>query len=503
MQITGSKLYDYIVCPHRVWRDVYGPQDEKGNVSQFVKMLWEKGVQHETKVVGDMEVLDLTKGTHEERFEATKQAMKEGADWIYQGVLMHDNLLGIPDLLKKMPDDHYIPVDVKSGMGLEGVDEETENGGRPKKHYAVQLALYVEILKNLGFAEKNRAKVIDIHGNEIDYHLDQQIGKLTPYSYWEFYQQIKYEVQKLLENREQNKPALAGTCKLCPWYQSCKHWVQETHDLTNIFYLGRSKRDVINEDLGLERVEDMLSLDLEDINERKKKNKKFLSGVGEKTLQKLAIRADIFANNKGPAIYGDIEFPEVTYELFFDIEDDPTQEFVYLHGVYERNNDTGKERFLDFTATAVTPEAEKEAWAKFWDYIHSLPRNDYAVYYYSPHEKTVYKKMQRQYPDVISKEEVDDFFDSPNIIDLYQIILKQTDWPLSSYSIKAIAVYLGFSWRDSDPGGANSIEWYNSYLKTGDQKLLQRILDYNEDDCKATLVVKDGVQRLAALTTKA
>ena len=27
--ITGSKLYDYIQCPHKVWRDVYGPKEEK------------------------------------------------------------------------------------------------------------------------------------------------------------------------------------------------------------------------------------------------------------------------------------------------------------------------------------------------------------------------------------------------------------------------------------------------------------------------------------------
>ncbi|MFA5196840.1 MAG: TM0106 family RecB-like putative nuclease [Patescibacteria group bacterium] len=498
MHITASQLYNYIVCPHRVWRDVYGPADEKiQKPNPFVQMLWDKGVQHEKNVVEGMKVLDLSTGSREERFEKTKQAMKDGVDWIYQGVLIHDNLLGIPDLLKKMPDGHYIPVDVKSGMGLEGVDEETEEGGRPKKHYAAQLCLYVEVLQNLGFAEENKAKVIDIHGNEIDYNLDEMMGKRTPITWWEFYQQIKYEVQKLLENREQNKPAMAGVCKLCPWYNSCKSWAKEEHDLTNIFYLGRSKRDKINEDLGIERVEDIINVDLEEVKERKSKNKQFLSGVGEKTLAKIMVRADILANDKGPVVYDNITFPEVTYELFFDIEDDPTQDFVYLHGVYERNNETVKERFLDFTAKECTPKGEKEAWAGFWDYIHSLPQKDYAVYYYSPHEKTVYKKMQKLYPDVVSKEEVDDFYDSPNVIDLYQIVLKSTDWPLSSYGIKAIAVYLGFSWRDKDPSGANSIEWFNNYLKTKDKKDLQRILDYNEDDCKATMVVKDGIEKLA------
>ncbi|MEI7616557.1 MAG: TM0106 family RecB-like putative nuclease, partial [Actinomycetota bacterium] len=489
MYITASQLYNYIVCPHRVWRDVYGPVDEKIiEPNAFVQMLWDKGVQHENKIVSGMDVLDLSVGSREERFNKTVQAMENKVDWIYQGVLISDKLLGIPDLIKKTSEDDYIPVDVKSGMGLEGVDEETENAGKPKKHYAAQLCLYVEALQNLGFTKENKAKVIDIHGNEIDYNLDEMIGKRTPITWWEYYQQIKYEVEKLLENREKNKPAMAGVCKLCPWYISCKKWAKDKHDLTNIFYLGRSKRDRINEDLGIEKVEDIININLEEIKSRRAKNKQFLAGVGEKTLAKIMVRADILANDKDPVVYENIVFPKVTFELFFDIEDDPTQDFVYLHGVYERNNKTGQERFLDFTARECTSKGEKEAWSEFWEYIHSLPLNDFSVYYYSPHEKTVYKKMQQLYPDVISKEEVDDFYDSVNVIDLYQIVLKSTDWPLSSYSIKAIAVYLGFSWRDESPSGALSIQWYNDYLKTKDEKILTRILEYNEDDCKATMV---------------
>jgi len=29
MNITASKLYNYIQCPHCVWSDIYGFQDEK------------------------------------------------------------------------------------------------------------------------------------------------------------------------------------------------------------------------------------------------------------------------------------------------------------------------------------------------------------------------------------------------------------------------------------------------------------------------------------------
>ena len=107
--------------------------------------------------------------------------------------------------------------------------------------------------------------------------------------------------------------------------------------------------------------------------------------------------------------------------------------------------------------------------------------------------------MQKKYPDVISAEEVSAFFGSPNVIDLYKIVLSDTDWPLGSYSLKEIAQYLKFKWRDESPSGALSIQWFNQYLETKEQKDLQRILDYNEDDCKATMVLKDELERLDGL----
>ncbi|OIO32684.1 hypothetical protein AUJ44_01825 [Candidatus Nomurabacteria bacterium CG1_02_47_685] len=112
----------------------------------------------------------------------------------------------------------------------------------------------------------------------------------------------------------------------------------------------------------------------------------------------------------------------------------------------------------------------------------------------------MYRKMQKQYPDVVSAEEVESFFANPKTIDLYQVVKKNTDWPLGSYSIKDIAQYLGFSWRDKTPSGALSIQWFNEYLENKDEDVLKRILEYNEDDCKATMVLKDGIEKINQLT---
>jgi predicted RecB family nuclease len=47
-----------------------------------------------------------------------------------------------------------------------------------------------------------------------------------------------------------------------------------------------------------------------------------------------------------------------------------------------------------------------------------------------------------------------------------------------------------------DDEGALSIEWFNKYIETKDEETLKRILKYNEDDCKATMVMKDGLEKI-------
>ncbi len=60
-------------------------------------------------------------------------------------------------------------------------------------------------------------------------------------------------------------------------------------------------------------------------------------------------------------------------------------------------------------------------------------------------------------------------------------------------SIKILASYLRFHWRDESPSVAESIEWYHQWVETGDVNIKKRILKYNEDDCIATRVLLDGI----------
>jgi predicted RecB family nuclease len=117
------------------------------------------------------------------------------------------------------------------------------------------------------------------------------------------------------------------------------------------------------------------------------------------------------------------------------------------------------------------------------------------------HWQSSCKEVLEEAGAVCSAGEVEALFAHPSMIDLYfDVIKKATEWPLYNQSIKAIAKYLGFQWRDATPSGAASIEWYNRWIETGDPAIKQRILDYNEDDCLATGVVVDGIRALPVMT---
>ncbi len=60
----------------------------------------------------------------------------------------------------------------------------------------------------------------------------------------------------------------------------------------------------------------------------------------------------------------------------------------------------------------------------------------------------------------------------------------------------------GISWRQEDVSGQSSMILYQDYVESGgkDDQTRQKLLDYNEDDCRATMHVFDWLTaKLAAI----
>jgi uncharacterized protein len=107
--ITASDLYNFTKCAQRdrVYLDAHGDPKEKSDVSPFVKLLWELGLQTEREylaAIGEVPVSDLQTFHVEQAWPETLRLMRDGAPLIYQGCLIDGPYVGRPDLLLKRND---------------------------------------------------------------------------------------------------------------------------------------------------------------------------------------------------------------------------------------------------------------------------------------------------------------------------------------------------------------------------------------------------------------
>jgi predicted RecB family nuclease len=488
--ITASMLYDLITCPHRVTMDLFADPADRDAVSPFIRMLWEKGAAHEQAIMGGMglPVLDLSSSHGEEKERLTTDAMNRQEPFIYGGRITAGDLVGEPDLLR-FTNHGYMAGDIKSGAGEEG----REDLSKPKLHYGVQVALYTDILEQMGLSAGRTAFIIDITGRECLYDLEEPYGVRKPTSLWAEYQETLAEARAIIARQVDTLAAYSSTCKLCWWYTACTKKLEEDDDLTLLPELGRTRRDAMLLQVGT--VAAFADITVESFIDKKKTA---FQGIGPTMLRKLHQRALLITSpTPQPYLTVSLTLPHADIEVFFDIETDPMRDFCYLHGMLERRGgDNTTERFDAFFANGLTADAERDAFAAAWDYLCARPSA--VIYFYSKYERTIWRALQQKYPEVCTAGDIEALFDPSRAVDLYFDVVQQaTMWPTRDHSIKTLAKFLGFQWRDTNPSGAASIEWFDQWIRTGDPAIKQRIIHYNEDDCAATRVLLDRIRGLA------
>jgi len=486
--ITASILYSYIQCPHRVWMDAFENTEKRDRVSAFVELLWKRGVIFEQETVRGIAdaFVDFSSLTDDQREIQTIAAMRAGAPLILGGRISHGDLLGEPDLLRR-EGAGYVAGDIKSGAGEEGGNDDD---GRPKRHYAVQLALYTDILERLGVSFGRRGFVWDVHGEEVLYDLSAALGVRNPQTLWNIYEQSLVEVRTILDGRTNTLPAAVSVCKLCHWYSACRQTITEIDDLTMVAELGRTRRDAMIGEI--RTVTELAEASPEAFIQGSRSR---FRGVGPDMLRKFHERARLLKTEGAkPYLKAPVRLPVVDRELFFDIEVDPLRDHVYLHGIVVRDRGIPGDRFVSFVAESPSRESERQAFGKAIQFLRGSAGA--ILYVYSAYERTTYRKLQQRYPEVCSADDVEALFAQDWTVDLYAVVRSFTEWPTWDQSIKTLAKYLGFKWRDATPSGAESIEWYDRFVRTGDRALLQRILEYNEDDCRAMLVLLEAVRSI-------
>ncbi len=171
-------------------------------------------------------------------------------------------------------------------------------------------------------------------------------------------------------------------------------------------------------------------------------------------------------------------------DIFFDLEGDP-----YV------GNDGGIEYLWGWTTAdgsyhcrwAHTDTEERTALREFIDFVERARRHhpDLHVFHYAPHEKSKLRSLAQKYG--VLETVVDDWLRTDLLVDLYAVVRQGLQVGEESYSLKRLERHHAFERKEhSVREGGGSIIAYEGWLETGDEKLLEAIRAYNQEDCAST-----------------
>ena len=520
--ITPHLFVEYSLCPAWIWHDLFTDPSLKGEIPELALKLMEKGVIHEEDYVKDLVFDEVKEIDPAKALAKTLELMKSGSELIYQGEIETeiDGFIwrGRPDLLQKIPGESnfgnwfYIPVDIKSSNEM-------------NPDHKFQLAFYAEVLEKIQGRLPHQVAIINKEKQRRVIPVDSELME-----------KMHTRANQILTILAGRKPTLhyRGGCKQSPWGQMCLQDCEAVNDAALVYNVRESTLDKLRE-AGFETV-----AELAELNPDKPQFK-----ISADTWKRIVLQAQSLQKNDLIWL-GEPHIPTTPYPIYFDIEGDPLLGVDYLFGFWignnpdchpqpaceaqqdwgsrqeqkqkdinlpgfpnnsdlsERNigsgmtkecgqNDTKtmgqKGQFVYFLAKQ--PEDEKQMWQKFLAWLPTLPEN-YLVYHYAPYEKIHLDLLEKKYG---GSPELNKF--RSKLIDLFEVVKNSVIFPLYFYSIKDLAKsrFVNYKWRHQKAGGAQSIFWYEKWLETGDEKVLQDILDYNEDDVIATEHLLNWLQK--------
>lgn len=482
---TPTNFKNYLHCKYKIFNEYY--EDKLGikrkEISKSDRLLFEKGDQFEEDYFKKLKkeyskVIDIKnhKESKEDRAKKTINCMKEGYEVIRGGYFYDEKQKwnGESDFL-------IINKNIKSKLGsysYEVVD--TKNTTHVKTEHIFQITIYEDLLKKIqGISNKNFYVVLKGMKKEA-----VQLDKVI-----EFVSMHKSKYENFIKNEiDDTKSEKCSHCTRCEWQNVCKKIWEDEDSLDLMPDLRRETKKKLQK-FGIKTIKKLSELD----------ENKELKGITLETSKKFITFAKLRKKeeaSKKPEFKRIKDQPDLVKglkllpkpsksDLFFDIES--VKDHVvsgglqYLFGIYYE--ESGKKKYKAFWSH--NHEEEKNNLIKLFDFfeVHFKKYPDSFIYHYAPYELTALDGLTSKY-DVKSDEFVK-YKNLQKFIDLFKIS-KQTFFASDGYSIKDLEKYYNFKRTSEITNGEESENFYIDWLETGDQKYLDQIQKYNEEDVQST-----------------
>jgi len=416
----------------------------------------------------------------QEAHARTVAAMREGADVIYQATFFDGRWRCHADFLLR--------VDRPSDLGPYGYEVADAKLARKAKASAVlQCCVYSEQLAAVQGVDPEHLRLI---------LGDRTEEKLRFKDYAAYYRSVKRRFEEtILGPALTTYPDPVEHCGICRWIDVCE--LRRRQD-DHLCLVAGIRRDQTRRLLAV-GVTTVAELGASPIGQP-------VAGVGELALERLRQQARLQVTHRQtgnlayevlPPLGTHLGFeslpPPSPADLFFDIEGDP---FVgdagleYLFGVLEMVD--GAPHYYPFWGH--DPDAEKRGFEQVIDFlIERLDRNpDLHVYHYAPYEPNALKQLASSY--ATREQEVDRLLRGGVLVDLYRVVRQSVRVSLESYSLKELEAFYRGKRTTAIVDAAGSLVAYEDWLHSREQRLLDDIAHYNEDDCRSTWQLRDWLE---------
>lgn len=469
--LNPSTFYQYLTCPLQLWFERHGDRRQKGKLPAIQEDLMRRGRDLEAEIARRMGfgAASVVSDDQDEAFEETLGLMREGKT-IYQGTLIDGTWIGRPDFLipkkgrSRLGPHHYTIADVK--LAREVTDE-----------HRFQLAFYALLLERIQGVRPRYASIIT--GDRVEVRVDVD-------EYLDAFHLTLAGIEKVLAG-EKPAPFLSSACKESPWFGSCVAEALACNDLSLLHKIRRNEYEKLRA-TGIRTVKHLVDADPRVLQRQ-------VSGVSLARLERLQRQAFAIWEDTH-VLTGTPDLPAAETEVYYDVESDPLAKpaLHYLHGaLVVRKGKRPRATYHGFLVR--NPKQEGRAWKRFCAFVAALPE-DAAIYHYGRYEHEVIRELSERHGAPRAALER-----LGVMIDLQRVTQQCVIFPVTFYTLKDIAKYLGFRWRHKQASGLNSIQWYAEWRRGArsakGKRMLKDILEYNEDDVKATRVLKEFLAGLA------
>ena len=423
--------------------------------------------------------------------ERTRLALASGAPVVYQGVFFDETdpelpFVGYADFLVRQPDGRYRVVDTKLSRHV-------------RVTALLQLAAYHEQLQRLGIPVDDEVELVLGDDTSRTVHIDD----VAP-----VFRRRRARMHEIIaEHRVGGAPVQWGD----PRYvidgrcAHCEPFAAAADDLVNVAGMRLTQRAALV-DAGLTTVT-------------------ALAAVGEKpsdctlsatTFEKLRLQAQLqrqASPGEPPPYVVTDPMPIVSLpapnpgDLFFDFEGDP------LYG--ELQPDGSTRWGLDYLFGWVDADAvfdcrwahsqadEREALRSFLAFVTERMRRypGLHIYHYAAYEKTHLLSIAARHGE--GEAIVDELLRRGVLVDLYPVVTSSLRVGAPSYSIKKLEPLYLDGHREGVTNAADSVQQYadsSDAAAAGDAELAAEIrsaiAEYNADDCRSTLELRDWLRSL-------